>query len=551
MSDIDLTVVITDAAGNTKTLDANASDPGDRPEGIQFGTQRASGFYTCSLNLARLIDRDNIDISLGNDIKIIGASGDSAWEGYVSALPRSLDTAHTLGITGSGWMGHAADEPFVFGIIDRDLSKWAGASNARRIAIAGSFDHIEDPNLAPDAGGLPSVKTTFSGAWQGIGGLPDAEAWYDTGGGWMIGRLVCDWNPSATVNTADASWVWEVTLTNDDQGLSGDSTGNLRAPGIGHVDLSSSSNTRRYAYLTHQYIAGPAGTDGTDRTIDWYNLAVYGYNGPPLIANNIGGLAPLGVAASEAIKWIAQQYAPLLDTSGVQDTTYPIAHLVFDSPTTPYDAFLLINNFHQWEIGVFENRVLTFAAVDLTDWDWEIRHDEVGNQIGLQGDSFENVRNGIIVQYTDLATGYSEFLHPEDHPELRDDSIDNPANQAGRRMYSDPFEIPFPCTQADALQLGSVKLAEATQASAPGSFTIQGRIRDRQGNMQPVWKVRSGDRIRLTSSANLSDRPRLIHETSYDHNGFVNTISVDSTLKYVDGYIDRLTTALLAAGLSS
>ena len=133
---------------------------------------------------------------------------------------------------------------------------------------------------------------------------------------------------------------------------------------------------------------------------------------------------------------------------------------------------------------------------------------------------------------------------------LRDDSVDNPYTQHGRTVYGQPFVVPFPTTTANALELGRLQLLEDNQAKAPGSFTVAHQIKDRAGNYQPVWKVRAGDRIRLTSSANLSDRPRLIQETGYSHDGRTVTIAVDSTLRYLEGYVDRVQTSLTAAGLT-
>jgi hypothetical protein len=81
------------------------------------------------------------------------------------------------------------------------------------------------------------------------------------------------------------------------------------------------------------------------------NLALYGDHGLPLI-----GTDPKGVAASDVIRHVIGKYCPLLNTDGVQATTYPIPHLVFRDGVDPYDALLDVNKYHLWQLGVYENR---------------------------------------------------------------------------------------------------------------------------------------------------------------------------------------------------
>ena len=533
----DLSVVVTDAAGNTKTLDSDAPDPADRPRGIQCGTQIQSGFYTSSFNLRRAIDRDNIDLHLGDDIKIVGAGGDTAYEGFVQSLPRSMDeTSHTLSVTTAGWMAHASDEPFSGIIIDRDLGAWGPMSRARRAALLAAPVIPGDPTSAPDSstGASAVILSINSPTARNI-----TEALYDAGPASKIATLVYSGN-----RTNVGAAPYDLRIYNGDSDTTyANSSANL-ATGAGAVaGTYTPATTGRFVHLL---LDNGAGVDVLAHEVAFTQLVAIGDHG--LTAISVSGGAD-GFAASDVIKYLAGLYCPLLNTAGVQDTTYPIAQLAFRDDTTPYDAWLRVNAYHLWKLAVWEDRTLFYEPIDLTDWDWEIRHDEVGNQIGLQGDDLAGLRNGIVVQYTNAATGTVERLYPADHAELRDDSIDNPYTQHGRTVYGSPYIVPFPTIAADALELGRLQLLEDNQAKAPGSFTVAQQIKDRAGNYQPVWKVRAGDRIRLTSSANLSDRPRLIQETSYSHDGRSMTIAVDSTLRYLEAFIDRNTTALQAAGL--
>jgi hypothetical protein len=547
MPDDELAVVVTDATGATTTLDSHAASPGNRPRGLQFSTQLGSGWTTGGYNLSRPIDRDNTDQGLLDDVRFVSSSGDIAYEGFIGAMPRSMDDTHTLSVSTAGWMASAADHPFTEIIVDRDLSNWGPTSTTRRVSLlSGGFGHVSDPTVSPDQSGRATLRVGFVGPWL-TAARPICEARYDAGSTNTIGRITATGTRGFNVDSANPNWTSIAYLGNTDTFASADSSGNLHAAGPYALSLVATTGARRFALIELMYAAIGGGSDNTEYMVDWSNLAAYGTHGLALQ----GAAPPYGVTASDVIRYLCDQYCPALSSAGVQDTTYPIAHLVFRDRTKPYDAFLKVNSYHLWNLAVWEDRTLHFSPINLTDWDWEVRHDEIGVTIGLQGDSYESLRNGIVVQYTNVATGLVEVLLPESYAELRDDSIDNPANTHGRVIYGEPFQIPFPTTAADALELGRVRLLEDNQPKAPGSFTVHDRIRDRAGNWQPVWKVRAGDRVRLTSTVNLSDRPRLIHETSYSHDGRSLTIAVDSTIRNLEGFLDRMGTALQAAGLGS
>jgi hypothetical protein len=546
LPNIEILVIVTDGDGVNKTFDSQAPDPGDRPRGIRFATQLGSGFYTGSFSLSRAIDRDNDDIHVLDAVQFVLASGETVYEGYITDLPRSMDSdGHTLDVNIAGWIQHVSDEPFTEIFVDRDLSAWGPGSSARRGVLLPGFGQIAAPSVSPDPSGRQALITGFTGAWAAAA-QPISEAWYDIGQGNSIGRITATWTKNLKINHGDPNYQWDAVLCTDDLAAVFDWSGNLLGGGPAAVNLPASTDDRRYALLQvlHQTAAG--GIDGTDYAIEWSDVAVHGNQGIPLV----GATAPYAVGASDVIRYLAARYAPLLDAAGVADMPYPISHVVFRDVTL-YDALLQLNSYaYLWAFAVWEDRTLHYAPIDLTDWDWEFRHDEVGNQIGLHGDSVTDLRNGIIVTFTNAATGMVERLHPDAYDELRDDSIDNPANAHGRRMYGQPYTIPFATTRSDALELGRLKLLEDNQVKGPGQFTKTAHVKDRSEQTQPVCMVRAGDRGRLTSSANLSDRPRLIHETSYDHDTQTLTTSVDAPARSLDVFVDRVQTALLAAGLS-
>lgn len=541
----DLTIVITDAAGNTKTLDSNASHPGDIPQGIGFATQLGSGFHTGGFTLNNPIDRERSDLNLRDDIRIIGADGDTAYEGFIAEMPRSTsDSGGILTINTAGYMADTARASFREIFVDRDLTQWGPISRVQRVnnIAAGYANH--DPAVISDQA-LPAVRTTFQGAWIAAG-LPISAAMYDAGPGNRIGSVYYEWTRGQHVSSGgDPNYTWAVSaMTSDNTASGADDTGDLQSAGPGSGLLVTTA-ARRFAMIRLEYgVAG--GSAGAEYNVDWSRLAVYGDHGIP----QVGAAQPYAMSASRVISYLVQKHCPKLNTAGVQETLYPIEHLAFKERTRVYDALLKVNSYHLWDLAVWEDRTLHFKPISLEEWDYEIRHDEVGNQVGLQGDSVENLRNGIIVSFTNVATGSVEELHPDDYSQLRDSAIDNPFTAHGDVSYGDPYSIPFPTTLDNALELGRIKLAEDLQVKAPGAFTIQGHVKDRAGKWVPAWKIRAGDRIRLTSSASLSDRPRLVAETQYSHDTRSVTVAVDSTLRFLEGYVDRITSSIQAAGFS-
>lgn len=550
MAEDELTAVVTDKDGNAKTLDSNASNPGDRPRGMQFSTQQGSGFYTGGFNLSCALDDERDDIHLLDDVRFVTSDGSVVYEGFVAAMPRSTDTdgQGTLTVTLAGYMATASGDPFRMVFVDRDLSSYVGEmTNPRRAALlAAGYLPQGSGTVITDSTGRPGVVQQFDHLANTVGpnNIAILEAWYDAGPGSSIASVYVDltsYDKGAAGAALGGSWVLSRTLSADDAGSSVEG-GALGGTYSGYYTATSTG--RRYMFFELYYNAALA-FDGL-WSASWRNPAVYGNHGLTLI----GSADPKGVAASDVIRWVAANHCPLLNTDGVQDTTYPIGHLAFKDRTTPYDAMLKVNSYHLWDLAVWEDRTLTYQPVDLTDWDWEIRHDEVGNQIGLQGDEYTALRNGIVVQFTSVETGQMTELLPADYPDLRDDSVDNPFNAHGWTWTGEPFVVPYPTTLQSALQLGRIRLLEDNQPKAPGSFTLTNKVRDRAGNWQPVNQMRSGQRLRITSSASLSERPRLIHETSFNQDGRVVTVGVDSTLRVLDAYVDRVTTALGAAGFS-
>lgn len=539
-----LSVNVTDAAGATTQWSSQNRNPENRPRSLTFGSQRMQGFASASLELARRIDRDYVDVHLLDAIEIVGDDGSTAWEGRVGAIPRTVDAQHSIALQCGGWMGHAKDRKFTGIYVDRDLQQWQTVSLVQRVANAGSGYNNQSPTVVPDQA-TPAVRTGVTGAWT-TGGLPVCGAMYDAGDGNLIGSVYYEWTRSANISTGgDPNWLWMVNAMTSDNIASGqDTTADLQAAGPGAGTLTTAA--RRFAMVRLEYgVAG--GTQGMEYTIDWRNLAVYGDHGLTK-----QGAAPQGLFVSDILRHIIQTYCPMLSTAGIQDNEFVIPHQVFRDPVDPYDAILDLNKYSLWDCSVWENRIVTYAPIDMTDYDWDVRFTDPGFSTTLQGDTSTDLANGVAVTFFDLATQRQRRLTPNDTSDLLDTSVENPANQHGYPVWTE-YQITVPTTSDGAVQIGRAALAEFNAPKAPGALTIGPYVRDRAGHWQPYWKIRAGDRVAITSSTSLSDRPRLIAEVTHAQSaggGGAASISVDAPPKKLDAVMDRITAALAAANLT-
>lgn len=542
-----LSVVVTRPDGTTTRWGADSPRAQDVPQDITFRTQRMHGFADGGCSLARPIDRDHPDVGLLDGIELIGDDGSIAYEGRVAALPRSMESTHAFGVQAQGWMAETRRRKLTGLYVDRDMGQWQPAALERRNNLAGTYPITADPSTGSDTTGNPAVilrLTRFGnpGAVREI-----AAGLYRAPDGEEIGSVYYDVATRDLINNTaltGGTWTAVLALGDTDKFAAFNASANLAAGATG--TLTAATQTRTCAEMQLYFNASGA-VDG-DWQAAWRRLAVYGTHGLTKRAALAAG-EPSGLYASDIIRHIIQTSCPKLRTSGIRDTSYPIPHVVFRERTHPYDAMLEVNKYHLWDCSVWENRTVHYNKVDLTDYDWEVRLDDPGVSTTLQGDEADDLANGIVVEFDDLQSGRRRVLTPTDYAELRDESVENPLNQHGDDGWTE-LALSTPTIKDAALEAGRAALAEHNQPKAPGTITVRGHVRNRQGHWQPVWKVRAGDRVVISSSSSLSDRPRMIQETTYTHDGQTATIAVDSTFKRLEAVFDRLASAVSAAGIA-
>lgn len=537
-----LAIEIETADGTLYRRDGDGLSAEDRPLDISWRTQRGDGFADGSVRFRRSVLRDWPDLNLGDTVRTILADGSVGYEGYVTGLPKETGDGQSVTVALAGWMSHARDKRFREIYVDRDVSRWTTAPSMNRqlALIAGAYKYklsAGQVTSTPDPSGKPSVLLSFSRIAKSGFNLPLAETWYDPAG-LPIGSVTFDYSDKDGTNTALVAANWSVLgfLSDDDVLSNVDRTSNRTE--TASVNTLTATGNRYYAGFQASYVGADIAADG-----DWKAW----FANPTAIGTHGLTVANRGITASSVITNIANRFCPLLDTSGVQETTYPISHVAYVEPTYPHDAFLELNRAHLWELDVWEDRVLYFQPpAGLDDYDWQVRTDDPGVKLSFGGDTLTDLANGVEVRFTDLLTGKAQTITPDNYAALADADPDNPLNRQGRQRWLS-FDLPFPALESDAVQYGRAFLAEAIRAKSPTTISCGFHIRDRAGNWQPTAKVRSGQRIAITDHPN--DAPRRIIDTSYSHDGRGLTISADRASQRLSAIVDRISLARTTAGL--
>jgi hypothetical protein len=551
-----LAVELVSAEGARRRLADDEPSATDRPQGRTFATKRGEGFSTGNATLARRVDQDWPDLGLFDGVAFVGRGAHGrdlvAWEGRLARPPRSFsDHGHSIAIEAIGWAAHLRDRKMSMVYADRAISGWGQTSvRVRAGHLSNAGWKVVDPTSGNGPSARPTLRLELAGTWT-----PRAlcEALYDAGPGNRVARIYGEWArgegrstaPKETIDPNDVAWNWEIGTMSDDGGAGRSTSGDLSTQ-AGPSAALRTFTAQRYAWAWLYYNAA-GGIADLSYPLDWRDLCVYGDHGLPLIGDN-----PPGVAASDVRRHIIQTWCPQLRPDGITATDYPIRHLVFRDRVHPYDALLEVGKFDLHELAVWEDRTVHTWPADLSDFDWEVRLDDPGVRVELQGDSTDQLANGVEVEFDDPLTGRRELLLPADFADLRDDDVEHPANRHGLQVHT-TLQLSSPAVRSDALQIGRMFLAEFNRPQAPGQITCTGYVRDRAGNPQPAWRPRAADRIAITSSTALSDRPRLIGETNYRHGdqgqpGAV-TLTIEQPPRTVEALQDRIATALQAEGL--
>lgn len=535
----DLAVTVEGRNGVLKRWGPDEVDGADVPLGLSFTTAIPNGFDTLTSSLLRRIDLDYPDLQLLGDVNVYGPGQEPVWQGRHTQFPREHGDDFNITPSAVGWAAHLLDDPsFSEVYVDVDATRWGDTPLNRQITVQSVSISMGDFSWSTDQGGLMCALPN-----QQLGTQTDAEIWYIAPAGVLIAKVMF----IGADHSLPAGWEGPTVRTFTSDAGAGEVGYSLTFDGT----LRSQAITPQRYVVFREYSNGAVAVTpaaGANRSIK--TIGAYGDHG--LTTQAIDSSTPDGIYLSDIVEDVVSRAAPLLDTSDIDTNTIVIPHCVFEQSTAS-DALLSLNNYAQWDWGVYENRRFFFRAPDPDRLTWIVRLSE-GTGLGLEGEQADDVYNGVIVKFTDALTGQTKVYGPTGaafadftDDSLADTSADNPANQAGIPRKWGVLDMGSTVTtQAGALTIGQAWLGEKSLPQRRGTVTVKGWAHHPTAGLRPAWAIRAGDFVRIEDHP--ADVPRKIIATSYDHQSRTNTLTVGNTSHKIDAILELFGARLVGLG---
>jgi hypothetical protein len=530
-----------------RTVRWGGDDPGAEmiPADLEFGTAMPGGHKDLSCSLLRRLGGDE---RLFDRVRVYGPGNRTAWDGRLVQFPRE-DLQLNPGAV--GWSSHLRDDPSFREIyVDQDKGHWGPLSAGYQIALSPTFNASYSARmLADESTGQPALQATFNGAWTTY--FPMSGASY-SGGNIPLGSIYYAWKRAGLTGTA-APWTWSVHMGTTDTLAVLDSTANLAAAGPGTGTLTATASNRLFAVALFYYNAGATGSTGTEWSLNWTCLGVYGTHGLTK-QGTASATEAQGFYGHDLVYNIVSRTAPLLTTAqgvgGVErNTSFVVPQAAFLEPTTGEQALMSVNGYFLWEWGVYDDKRFFWRASDPDRLVWRARADR-GAHVSLEGETAEAQFNGVLVNYTD-PSGQKRIAGPPaaywqggvarcnvTNAVLVDTTSTNSVNRAGIPRRWGVLDLGPVTTDTGAVQIGYVWLAEHSLPQRRGTITVQGAVEHPTEGMVPPWRIRAGDGIVVTDLAD--DQPRRIIETRYSRGSDTLTATVGNPDYKLDAILERI-----------
>lgn len=522
-----LHAVVESVDGAVFRYDAFTRDPENRLLTAKKSSRMMEGYAGGAVLLPRGPSVNLGELGPYGTLKLYLDDGDQVYESRIAA-PEADSATQRVSVECASWMSHGRDRPMPPYIYrDADRSAWKEMSAARKIYLESlGIDAQAATTLDGDTGG---VVTRMTGAWDGVA---QSESWYNRLPA-RIGFVRFPWRVNSNVNPASASWLWLGTLEELDSGASGGvTTGDLQpSGGTGSVDLVPTGINPVFASVVLQF-ATAGGVTGTPYEVIWQPV-VYGPHDLPELPNG-------GLRVSDMIKHSAAMAAPLLDTSGIADTEFEVMQALIPDLLDPYDFWVSLNKYELRNLAVWDDRKMTYDAIDDSDADWYVRRADPNVRVKFDGPNAGAQANGIMVRFQNIENGRADLLTPSTNLEL----ADNDPRLAANRLGVDAWEsvtLPDPDTPEGASRYGQLALARFNAQARGGKITIKGHVQDAAGAWHPVSKIRVNDTILVADEP--GEVPRVIYEEDYDYGPDVSTLTVNRPSQDADAILDSYLTS--------
>lgn len=538
-----LNIRTTSPDGRTVRWGGKEPDAERIPQGLTFGSKVPGGFDTATCSFGREL-RDWPDLGLFDAIEVYGQGGLTAWEGRQAEHPGD-SAARSVSVNAVGWSAHLLDDPSLLAVyVDRDPSSWEELTQAQQLALEAAGHPLDkDFTVSVRRGGLAFTGTTKK----------DVEAGSQAAVMYVMpsSRKADQFRYRASqgggsISNDDAA---ELYAGDDDTSASLTNSYPLTVDNsLRQVDLDPN---RKYLMLRLKASVDHNPGPGAAAHRIFKSAAVYDNHGLKL-AENDDPDEPPGVLASDVVVDALSRGAPLVRyTRGaegsIEETDFPIPHLVFREQVTPSDIVQFVNGYHLFDWGVGEKRLFFFRSPTHYRRRWVVRQSE-GATVSLEGPQTENSVNGVVVQFTD-ERGQQKTAGPPGsgcdytRTSLADEDPENPVNAAGIPRKWASLALDFTTTSFGAIQIGERWLDEAMQTPDRGAVSAHGFVWDSvTGVPWPAWCVQAGDSIRVSDADN---RERRIVEASYSHDDLTLTATLDNLPHQIDAIMERMGVELI------
>lgn len=522
----DLSLTLRSEVGDELTFSENASNPDRQIIVEEITTKDGTGFESSQVTFARDWWKRYDDLDLLSEWTIEDPSGKVLHEG---AITGRVPEAGAKQVNSTGHFSKFKDKSGYTHIYrDQDTGNWGPVSLERRAQLHAASVWDTPPNVDG-----AFIQTQLAAPPWSSNGLPRSTASYVAPPGAFIGRIEGDWVRGQDAMHLSSTYSWRAYLGDDEFLTSLDQTSELRAAGPSTFALDATAGNRRFAELLLAYNAAYTGADTSDRSVTWKPV-VYGTHG-------LASITP-----STVLEHFLSTFCPALKFNSESITSHPfeIGQLLFDG-VDGADVIARLNAFANWDVNVWEDSMTWFGpAKQLADPDYYLDRDR-GDGLAPDGRSIteDYPVNGVEVFFNDVLTGRRERIGPDDDYRLRDESDINPCNRQRRDRWG-RLDISFPTDEDQAIQIGSVWLAEHLIASRTGEGTAIGTVIARNGQEVPASHIRSGEVVQYVDE----EIGRKVYATRYQPGEQINKLTFSDAAATLDAILERIGIKILLLG---
>lgn len=318
-------------------------------ENLTYSSVDPGGFESCSFTVLE----PPHTISVGQTILVL-VGGAIAWQGYVEEPGfRSEQGVHSYNVAGVGAGIELKRKTYSMVYIERDVSRFQGASRQRRLTnLSSNYSNTEHSVSIDTTDGSPSLDTEVDGEWT-TSSLPICEPIYDAGAGNTIDSIKGTWTRNS--NTTNTDWSWAVYFSaNDAITLGHQLTADLQnePTSSSTFSVTSDRSDHRFVGLRFYFANSLANTwPGLIYGLQWTNLRIFGPHGitPVTTTSQLEGLR-----CSDIARHAFQQVGCCLHLGVVEQSAITIPQSAYREPVYPEQVVDDMARYAGWHWGVWE-----------------------------------------------------------------------------------------------------------------------------------------------------------------------------------------------------